>query len=66
MLFPEVLALQEVTGFTQASLEKLAETYGHPYTVLLMEGGKFPVAITRKYPIINVQKLSDNMDRVLQ
>jgi exodeoxyribonuclease III len=60
---PDVLALQEVTGFTQASLEKLAESYGHPYAVLLIEGEKFPVAITSKYPIINVQKVSDNMDR---
>ncbi|MCS3797786.1 endonuclease/exonuclease/phosphatase family protein [Niastella sp. OAS944] len=60
---PDVLALQEVTGFTQASLEKLAESYGHPYTVLLIEGEKFPVAITSKYPIVNVQKVSDNMDR---
>jgi exodeoxyribonuclease III len=30
---------------------------------LLIEGEKFPVAITSKYPIVNVQKVSDNMDR---
>src|SRR5687767_2544236 len=60
---PDVLALQEVTGFTQSSLEKLAESYGHPYAVLLIEGEKFPVAITSRYPIVNVQKVSDNMDR---
>jgi exodeoxyribonuclease-3 len=60
---PDVLALQEVTHFTQASLEKLAEQYGHRYAVLLIEGEKFPVAITSKFPILNVQKVSDNMDR---
>jgi exodeoxyribonuclease-3 len=60
---PDVLALQEVTQFTQASLEKLAEQYGHRYAVLLIEGEKFPVAITSKFPILNVQKVSDNMDR---
>ncbi|AEW02171.1 endonuclease/exonuclease/phosphatase [Niastella koreensis] len=60
---PDVLALQEVTGFTQASLEKLAQSYGHPYAVLLIEGEKYPVALTSKYPIVNVQKVSDNMDR---
>lgn len=60
---PDILALQECTGFTQASLEKLAESYGHQYAVLLIEGEKFPVAITSKYPILNVQKVSDNMDR---
>lgn len=62
-MHPDVLALQEVTGFTQVSLEKLAESYGHHYAVLLIEGEKFPVAITSKYPIVNVQKVSDNMDR---
>jgi exodeoxyribonuclease-3 len=60
---PDVLALQEVTGFTQASLEKLAQSYGHPYAVLLIEGEKYPVALTSKYPIVNVQRVSDNMDR---
>lgn len=60
---PDVLAMQEVTGFTQASLEKLAQSYGHPYAVLLIEGEKYPVALTSKYPIVNVQKVSDNMDR---
>ncbi len=59
----DVLALQEVTGFTQASLEKLASSCGHPYAVLLIEGEKFPVAITSKYPITNVKKITDNMDR---
>ena len=60
---PDVLALQEATGFTQASLEKLAASYGHPYVILLVEGEKFPVAITSKYPITNVKKIIDNMDR---
>lgn len=60
---PDVLALQEMTNFTQASLEKLAGLYGHKYAVLLIEGEKYPVAITSKYPILHVQKVSDNMDR---
>jgi exodeoxyribonuclease-3 len=60
---PDVLAMQEVSGFTQASLEKLAQSYGHPYAVLLIEGEKYPVALTSKYPIVNVQRVSDNMDR---
>lgn len=60
---PDIVALQEVTNFTQASLEKLAHSYGHPYAVLLVEGEKYPVAITSKYPITNVKKVIDNMDR---
>src|SRR5690606_14660191 len=60
---PDIVALQEVTGFTQSSLEALSKSYGHPYAVLLIEGEKYPVAITSKYPITNVKKVSDNMDR---
>ncbi|MBZ4189884.1 endonuclease/exonuclease/phosphatase family protein [Niabella sp. 3A5MI-3] len=60
---PDVLALQEVTGFTQAGLEAMAAAYGHPYAVLLTEGEKYPVAITSKYPITGVRKVYDNMDR---
>ncbi|HEY0666592.1 MAG TPA: endonuclease/exonuclease/phosphatase family protein [Sphingobacteriaceae bacterium] len=60
---PDIVALQEVTGFTQASLEELATNYGHPYAVLLIEGEKYPVALTSRYPISNVKKITDNMDR---
>lgn len=60
---PDVLALQEVTGFTQAGLEVMAAAYGHPYAVLLVEGEKYPVAITSKHPITGVRKVYDNMDR---
>lgn len=60
---PDVLALQEVTGFTQAGLEAMATAYGHPYAALLVEGEKYPVAITSKYPITKVRRVHDNMDR---
>lgn len=59
----DIIALQEVTGFTQTSLEKFARSYGHPYAVLLIEGEKYPVALTSKHPITNVKKVTDNMDR---
>ncbi|SKB39750.1 endonuclease/exonuclease/phosphatase family protein [Daejeonella lutea] len=62
-LDPDIIAMQEVTDFTQASLEELARGYGHPYAVLLIEGEKYPVALTSKFPITNVQKVTDNMDR---
>jgi len=59
----DIVALEEMTGFTQSSLERLSKSYGHPYAVLLIEGEKYPVAITSKYPITNVKKITDNMDR---
>jgi len=57
---PDMLALQEVNKFTQLTLETMARRYNHPYAVLLKEKG-FPVALTSKYPIVNVQKVLDNM-----
>lgn len=57
---PDVMALQEVNKFTQKSLEEMARQYKHPYAVLLKEPG-FPVALTSKYPIVNVKKAIDNL-----
>lgn len=59
-LQPDIVALQEVNGFTQAKLSQLAANYGHPYAILLKEEG-YPVALTSRYPIVNVQKVTDNM-----
>jgi exodeoxyribonuclease-3 len=57
---PDILIMQEVNKFSQKSLESLAVRYGHHYAVLAKPTG-YPVAITSKYPIINVQKVIDNM-----
>lgn len=57
---PDILALQECNKFKQLTLEQMAKKYGHPYAVLLREPG-YPVAVTSKYPIVNVQKVTDNM-----
>ncbi|OCG60400.1 hypothetical protein A9G42_11180 [Gilliamella sp. Nev6-6] len=61
----DIIAWQEMNFFTREKLEKFAASYGHKYAVLLKESPKdaafFPVAITSKYPIINVNKVIDNM-----
>ena len=57
---PDVIAFQEMNKFTQPRLEEFARSYGHAYAVLLKENG-FPVAITSKYPIVNTEKVIDNM-----
>ncbi|MCC8424579.1 endonuclease/exonuclease/phosphatase family protein [Mucilaginibacter sp. UR6-11] len=59
-LDPDIMALEECNKFTQASLEELAHSYGHPYAIIVKEKG-YPTAITSKYPIVNVQKITDNM-----
>ncbi len=57
---PDMVAYQEMNDFTQKSLEEFAKRYGHPYAVISKETG-YPVALTSKYPIVNVQKVVDNM-----
>jgi len=53
---PEIMAFQELVGFKQNDLQKLAESYGHSYAVILKEDG-YPVGITSKKPIQVVNKL---------
>ncbi len=47
---PEIVALQELVGFTQKDLADLGATYGHPYVAILKEKG-YPVGISSKKPI---------------
>ena len=58
-LDPDLAALQEMNGFTQAHLEKLAAAYGHSHAVLLKDTG-YPVALTSKYPIV-AKRVTYNM-----
>lgn len=57
---PDIVFYQEMNGFTQKSLENFAQRYGHNYAVLAKETG-YSVALTSRFPIINVQKVLDNM-----
>ena len=61
----DIIAWQEMNFFTREKLEKFAASYGHKYAVLLKESPEdaafFPVAITSKYPIVNVNKVVDNL-----
>ncbi len=57
---PDIVAYQEMKSFTQKRIEEFATHYGHPYAIVSAEEGN-PVAISSKYPIVNVQKVVDNM-----
>lgn len=57
---PDVMAFQEMNGFTQAKLEEFSRSYGHGYSILLKDSG-FPVALTSRYPISNTEKVLDKM-----
>lgn len=59
-LDPDVVATQEMNGFTQKTLESLANSYGHPYALQSKEEG-FPTALTSKKPMVNAKKVTENM-----
>ncbi|MGB3107493.1 endonuclease/exonuclease/phosphatase family protein [Sphingobacterium siyangense] len=57
---PDVIALEEMNGYTQKTLEQLGQRIGHDYVLQSKEDG-FPVAITSKYPLVNFRKVTENM-----
>ncbi|QIH32777.1 endonuclease/exonuclease/phosphatase family protein [Sphingobacterium sp. DR205] len=57
---PDVIALEEMNGYTQKTLEQLGHEIGHDYVLQSKEEG-FPVAITSKYPLVNFRKVTENM-----
>ncbi len=59
---PDVLALQEVNGFNQKELEKLAKRYGHNYVITNPKStDNYPVALTSKYPIESRRRITMNV-----
>lgn len=62
---PDVVGYQEMNGFTQNDIGNLAKRYGHPYAVIMnSEYGvpvTHPLAITSKYPILDVRRVMDNL-----
>ncbi|MHC8950156.1 endonuclease/exonuclease/phosphatase family protein [Sphingobacterium hungaricum] len=59
-LDPDIIATQEMNGWTQKTLEGLSNSYGHPYALQSKEEG-FPVALTSKAPLLNFKKVTENM-----
>jgi|AGTN01.1.fsa_nt_gi Exonuclease III len=59
-LDPDIVATQEMNGWTQKTLEELAGAYGHPYALQSKEEG-FPVSLSAKTPFSNFKKVTENM-----
>jgi endonuclease/exonuclease/phosphatase family metal-dependent hydrolase len=55
---PDVVSLQELNGYTPQLLSEDARSYGHAYSALLKEGG-FPTGITSRYPIEDIQRITE-------
>lgn len=59
---PDILALEEANHITQEALSALAARWGHSYVVTnLKTDDNYPVALTSKYPIEVVQKITDKV-----
>lgn len=59
---PDVVGLQEAQNLTQAELEEWARGWDHPYAILLDDAPHgYPVAITSRYPIVNVRAVTKSM-----
>ncbi len=57
---PDVVALQELCGFTREKLQHFAAIWGHQYTAILkMEG--YPVGLTSDQPIVVEEKLLEGL-----
>ncbi|AQT67050.1 exonuclease III [Anaerohalosphaera lusitana] len=52
---PDVLGLQELNGNTEKSLNEMAKSWGHEYSVILKEKG-FPVGLTSREPIEVIER----------
>jgi len=57
---PNVVALQELCGYTPEMLAEDAKEWGHPYSVLLKTTG-YPVGLTSQYPIKIKARIMDGM-----
>lgn len=55
---PDVVALQELNGYTPDRLAADARHWGHPHSILLKEDG-FPTGVTSRYPITDVTILRE-------
>ena len=57
---PDVVALQEVNGFTKERLLETARAWGHGHAVMAKESG-YPVALTSRTPIEVIERRLEGM-----
>lgn len=57
---PSVVALQELCGYTPQKLQEDAESWGHPYSVLLKTTG-YSVGLSSEFPIHLKEKIRDGL-----
>ena len=54
----DIVALQELNGYTEEKLAEDGKFWGHKFTALLKKDG-FPTGITSRYPIENLRRVTE-------
>ncbi len=57
---PDIVALQELCGYTEQKLLEDAKKWGHKYAIILKTGG-YPVGLTSSKPIVLIEKVMDDL-----
>ncbi len=57
---PDVVALQELCGYSEKKLKENAKNWNHPYVALLKNDG-YPVGLTSREPILVKKKILNNL-----
>ncbi len=60
---PDFLALQEMKGFNQARLTKVAKHWGHEYSYFYKRKPGLPLAFSSRFPISNIKHLDKGVKR---
>lgn len=60
---PDIIGFQEMSNYTEETFAAFAKSYGHEYSILLATGNCCPIALSSKYPISNVKKLTSDLKR---
>lgn len=59
---PDVMALQELWGWSEGQLRALGERYGHPYVAINAKtDDNYHIGITSKYPIEEIEPISEQV-----
>lgn len=57
---PDIVALQELCGYTEQKLLEDAKKWGHKYVIILKTGG-YPVGLTSSKPIVLKEKVMEDL-----
>jgi len=60
---PDFLALQEMKGFNQARITKIAKRWGHEYSYFYKRKPGLPLAFSSRFPISKVKHLDKDIKR---